>query len=148
MNRKDFIVHSCAACLGATALSGLFSACTATRYINGTLGKDGLTIGTDEFRIKKKDTVDYRSFIIVGHETLQYPVCVYRLSETEYTALWMCCTHQGAELQVSGDQLQCPAHGSEFNNKGLVKNGPASANLRSFPVMLNNHELFIDMRKP
>jgi len=148
MNRKDFIVNSCAACLGATALSGLLSSCTSTRYINGTIGKDGLTVSTKEFVIQKKDSVDYRSFIIVGHESLQYPVCVYRLTETEYTALWMRCTHQGAELQASGDHLQCPAHGSAFNNKGLVTNGPAANNLRSFPVTVNNNELFIDLRKP
>jgi len=59
----------------------------------------------------------------------------------------MKCTHQGAELQASGDVLQCPAHGSEFNNKGLVKTGPADTNLRTFPVVVNNNELFIDLRK-
>ena len=127
---------------------GMLSSCTSTRYINGVLGNNGLTVSTDAFRINKKNMVRYRSFIIAGHESLQYPVCIYRLSETEYTALWMRCSHQGAELQASGDQLQCPAHGSSFNNKGQVTNGPAAAHLRSFPVTLNNNELFIDMRKP
>lgn len=148
MNRRDFIVNSCAACLGASALSVMLNSCTSARYINGVMGKDGLTVPVDAFAIKKKDSVDYRSYIIVGHENLQHPVCVYRLGETEYTALWMRCTHQGAELQVSGDHLQCAAHGSEFNNRGAVTNGPAAGNLRSFPVTLSNNELFIDMRKP
>ena len=49
----------------------------------------------------------------------------------------MQCTHQGAELQASGDMLQCPAHGSEFNNKGTVTNGPADTDLRTFPVTVN-----------
>src|SRR4051812_46347856 len=140
MNRRHFIVHSCAACLGAAIIPGMLSSCTATRYINGVLVKDGLTVSTDEFRIKKKDQVHYRSFIIARHESLQYPVCIYRLSETEYTALWMRCTHQGAELQASGDQLQCPAHGSAFNSRGQATSGPAAGSLRSFPVTLNNNE--------
>jgi Rieske Fe-S protein len=71
----------------------------------------------------------------------------YPFAETEYTAVWMRCSHQGAELQASGDQLQCSAHGSEFSNKGKVTNGPADTDLRTFPVTVSNNELFIDLRK-
>lgn len=147
MNRKDFIINACGACMAA-GISGLLSSCTSTRYITGTLGKDGLTLNTDEFKITKKGKTSYRSFIIIHNEALQYPVCVYRFGEAGYAALWMRCTHQGTELQASGDYLQCPAHGSEFNNKGQVTNGPANKNLRTFPITLNNNELFIDLRKP
>jgi Rieske Fe-S protein len=59
----------------------------------------------------------------------------------------MKCAHQGAELQASGDYLQCPAHGSEFNNRGYVTSGPASTNLRTFPITVNEKEIFIDLRK-
>jgi Rieske Fe-S protein len=154
MNRKDFIINSCAACLSVTAISSMLTSCTATKYISGNLGKDGLTVSKDEFKIRQKslpagrqDNTAYRSFIIVRNDALQYPVCVYRFSDQEYSALWMRCTHQGTELQASGDFLQCPAHGSEFNNKGLVTNGPADSSLRTFPVTVTNNELFIDLRK-
>jgi Rieske Fe-S protein len=147
MNRKDFIINSCAVCLSATAISSLFTSCTATKYISGTLGKDGLTVNKDEFKIKQKGNTAYRSFIIIQNDALQYPICIYRLSDQEYSALWMQCTHQGAELNASGDFLQCPAHGSEFSNKGKVMNGPADNNLRIFPVTITDNELFIDLRK-
>ena len=147
MNRKDFIINSCAVCLSATAISSLFTSCTATKYITGNLGKDGLTISKDEFRIKQKRNTTHRSLLIIRNDALQYPICVYRFNDQEYSALWMQCTHQGAELQASGDFLQCPAHGSEFNNKGKVMNGPADINLRTFPVTVTNNELFIDLRK-
>jgi Rieske Fe-S protein len=147
MNRKDFIINGCAACLSATAVSSLFASCTATKYISGNLGKDGLIVSKDEFKIKQKQNTAYRSFIIIRNDALQYPVCVYRFSDQEYSALWMQCTHQGAELNASGDFLQCPAHGSEFSNKGKVMNGPADNGLRSFPVAVTNNELFIDLRK-
>lgn len=146
MDRRKFIRNSCTACLTATALGGILSSCTATKYISGTLGKDGLSVGLDEFEIKQKDKANHRSFIIIRNEALQYPICVYRLNENEYSALWMRCTHQGAELQASGDVLQCTAHGSEFDNKGTVKNGPADRNLRNFPVTVSNNQLFIDLR--
>jgi Rieske Fe-S protein len=146
MNRKDFIVNACGACLAMVGFSGLLSSCRSTKYITGTLGTDGLTVSVNEFKITQKGKAAYRSFIIILNEALQYPVCLYRFNTTEYSALWMRCTHQGTELQASGDFLQCPAHGSEFNNKGVVTNGPASHNLRSFPVTVNNNELFIDLR--
>ena len=55
--------------------------------------------------------------------------------------------HQGTEPQASGDFLQCPAHGSEFNNKAQVTNDSADNGLRTFPVIITNNELFIDLRK-
>ena len=148
MHRRDFITKSCTACLSVTAMAGVLSACQATHYIGGTLVKDGLTIPVDDFKTVKEDKNSaYRSFLIIRNEALQYPVCVYRFSNNQYTALWMRCSHQGTELQASGDVLQCSAHGSEFNNKGQVTSGPAENNLRTFPVTLHNNELFIDLRK-
>jgi Rieske Fe-S protein len=146
MNRKEFIKKSCTACIAATGMSSLLSSCSPTQYISGTLGKDGITINKNDFKVKQ-DNAAYRSFIIVRNDALQYPICVYRFSDEQYSALWMKCTHQGTELNASGDFLQCPAHGSEFNNKGKVRNGPADQDLRVFPVVISNNELFIDLRK-
>jgi len=147
MERRKFIKNSCTVCLSATALAGVLTSCTTTRYTSGTLGKDGLTVDTNEFISNENGKQTYRSFIIVRNDALQYPICVYRISEKEYSALWMRCTHQGAELQASGDYLQCTAHGSEFDNKGTVKNGQANKNLRNFPVTISKNQLFIDLRE-
>jgi len=147
MDRREFIKNGCAACLSATVISTLMPGCAATRYVSGTLTQDGITVKKGDFKIKQKGGTVRSSFIIVRNEALQYPICVYRFSEEEYSALWMRCTHQGTELQASGDLLQCSAHGSEFNNKGQVKSGPADINLRTFPVIINQDEIFIDLRK-
>ncbi len=146
MNRRKFIKNGCTVCLSVAGLTGVLSSCTTTRYINGTLGKDGLMVDLNEFVTRQNGKAAHHSFIIIRNEALQYPICVYRFSENEYSALWMRCTHQGAELQASGDYLQCTAHGSEFDNKGTVKNGPADRNLRNFPITVSNNQLFIDLR--
>ena len=148
MNRRDFIKNGCTACLSFTVLSALVTSCSPTKYVSGTIGKDGLTLSKDEFNISQKGGTAYASFIIVRNDALQYPICVYRFNDHQYSALWMKCTHQGTELQASGDIVQCPAHGSEFNNKGEERHGPASRNLRTFPVTVINNEIFIDLRKP
>ena len=147
MNRRNFIKNGCAACLSVSALSLAVSSCATLTNTTGKIVSDGLAISIEDFKIPGKRDGAYRSFLVVRNEALKYPICIYRFNENEYTALWMKCAHQGAELQASGDYLQCPAHGSEFNNKGKVTNGPASSNLRTFPVTVNDNEIFIDLRK-
>lgn len=87
-----------------------------------------------------------KKYVVVHNDILQYPVCVYRLEQNKFSALWMRCTHQGSELQVFGERLQCPAHGSEFNHVGDVQNGPADRALRTFPVTVENGYLKISLK--
>ena len=108
------------------------------------MGENGITIGLKDFETPKKG---FREYVVVRHESLQFPVCVYRLDNNNYSALLMRCTHQGAELQVSGDVLTCSAHGSEFSKTGKVLQSPASEDLRTFPVSVTGDQLFIDLRK-
>ena len=103
-------------------------------------------VDANEFVTKQNGRTAYSPFIVVRNDALQYPICLYRFNDQEYSALWMRCTHQGTELQASGDRLQCTAHGSEFDNRGSVKTGPADKSLRSFPVTVSNNQLFIDLR--
>lgn len=147
MNRRNFIVNSCGACLSTTVLSSFLSSCRFTKYASGQLNDDGILLNPIDFQITENGETTYRSYIIVRNEELKFPICVYRFSDMEYSALWMQCAHQGAEVQVSGSFLQCPAHGSEYDNKGRVTNGPATRNLRTFPVIVKNDQLFIDLRK-
>src|ERR1044072_7427179 len=130
MDRKTFIKAGCLACTSISLLGTILESCTTVRYAGGELNENGMLLDLKEFEAKK----GHRSYVIARHDDLQYPICVYRINETEYNALLMQCTHQGAELQVSGDQLTCPAHGSEFDKWGKVIQAPASADLRSFPV--------------
>lgn len=124
---------------------GLLQNCTGTRYIDAQLSGSELHVPVSAFEVVKNDAASYRKYIIVGHETLQYPICVYRLSDSQFRALLMRCTHQGTELQVFGDRLQCPAHGSEFTNSGAIQNGPAESPLRTFPVRIEHETLKLNL---
>ena len=50
-------------------------------------------------------------------KNLSFRFVYFVLIDRQFTAIWMECSHQGTRLQVYGDVLQCPAHGSEFSNK-------------------------------
>ena len=134
-------------CAGVSLLPAVLSGCQATHYVSGTVEQNGISVLKSEFAYQKKEQTLIRQYIIVQNDKLEFPIYVYRFSESEYSALWMKCSHQGAELQASGDHLQCPSHGSEFNNKGLVSNGPAEKNLRSFQVSVMTDKLLIDLRQ-
>jgi Rieske Fe-S protein len=144
MDRKTFIKNSCITCMGLALGGSLLQSCAGAKYVKGTLNDNGILVGLSEFEVKDKAP---RSYLIVRHDDLKYPVCVYNLGGGKYSALLMSCTHQGVELQASGDQLTCPAHGSEFDKLGNVTQSPAASPLRSFPVSVEKDQLFIDLRK-
>lgn len=146
MNRKDFIKSCGFACMGGTAMVTLLQSCAATKIGSAKILGDDLVLPLASFATKAGNEKHYKKYVVVQNDLLQYPICVYRISENEYTALWMRCSHQGAELQVFGDKLQCPAHGSEFDNKGGIQNGPAITTLRTFPIVIENDQLKISLK--
>jgi Rieske Fe-S protein len=142
MHRKEFIRTCGMACLGAAFLGVTFEGCSGSKMIAGVMDPSGLLVPLSAF---DQDKNSFRKYVVVQHEKLKYPICVYRFGAASYTALLMRCTHQGAELQVFGDRLECPAHGSRFSNEGVVENGPADTNLRSFPVKILQDQLHITL---
>jgi Rieske Fe-S protein len=146
MERKDFIKTCGFACLGGIGISILLESCGTLQILTGEIAGDDLIVPLTQFAIGPAHKKQFRRYIILNNDLLKFPICVYRFNETTYSALWMQCTHQGAELQVFGDKLQCPAHGSEFNNKGMMQNGPADTNLRSFPIIIEQDQIKISLK--
>jgi nitrite reductase/ring-hydroxylating ferredoxin subunit len=144
MERKAFIRTCGFACMSGSLLTVMLEGCGSTKMINGTIANTDLVVPAAAFLQKGER---YRKYVVVQHDQLAYPICLYRFSENRYSALLMRCTHQGTELQVFGDRLQCPAHCSEFTNQGVVKNGPADTNLRTFPVTVQNDQIYISLKK-
>jgi Rieske Fe-S protein len=142
MERKAFLKTCGFACLGSSVLIGALESCGTSKMVTGTINNSNLIVPMTAFQSNGA----YNKYIVVQQEQLKYPICVYRFSQTEYSAVLMRCTHQGAELQVFGDKLECPAHGSTFSNIGQVKNGPADTNLRTFPVIVQNDQLLISLK--
>jgi Rieske Fe-S protein len=143
MERREFIKTCGFTCMGGTLLGSFLEGCSSTRMIPGVLSGSDLVIPVSAFSLTDGK---HRNYVVVQNEQLRYPICLYRFGEDQYSAVLMRCTHQGTELQVFGDRLQCPAHGSEFNNKGVVQNGPADTNLRAFPVTVQNNQINISLK--
>ena len=145
MNRKDFLKTCGFACLGGSAIVTLMQSCTVTKTISGNIENSDLMVAISDFESVSDDKIIFKKYVIINNDVLKFPICVYRIEENKYNALWLECTHQGNEVQVFGDKLQYPAHGIEFSNSGLVTNGPADRNLRTFPVTIEGNYLKISL---
>jgi len=144
MDRKQFLKTCGGSCLGLLGLSVL-AECKPTRHVQGTLANNQLQIEKKEFILVKNEKIKYRNSIITKPDNSDYPIVIYRFSETEYSALLLRCTHQSNELTMNGDILSCPAHGSEFNNKGEAIQGPAEQKLQSFKVTSDEKNIYIQL---
>jgi cytochrome b6-f complex iron-sulfur subunit len=74
------------------------------------------------------------SFALIGDL-----IVAYSTAKT-YVALSKKCTHLGTidvAFDSGANNLQCPAHGSEFGLTGAVEKGPAVASLKAYKAVLS-----------
>ena len=109
------------------------------------LAKSVILAPIAEFEIPKKSEMTYRSFVLVKTTSENFPICLYKTGENEYTASLMKCTHRGCELNVGGGIYSCPCHGSEFDTKGGVLEGPADQDLKTFKTTIKNENIYIEL---
>lgn len=62
-----------------------------------------------------------------------------------FIAVWRICTHGACEVSWEPEtrEIVCPCHLSRFSEEGLVMEGPATEDLRSFPVARAGDSLWI-----
>jgi cytochrome b6-f complex iron-sulfur subunit len=146
MERRYFIKSCGWACLGIASLSTILEACQLSHYYaNYSFEKEVITIKKQEFMISGNEKKEKRNFILIKSEKLSYPVVIFQLNDTDYSALLLECTHKSCELQPQANYLLCPCHGSEFNHLGIVQNPPAEDNLKSFKVNADNENIYLHL---
>lgn len=63
------------------------------------------------------------------------PVVVLAMDDGTFSALSPICTHRGCTVDVQGDRLVCPCHGSTYDRGGRVLRGPAERALARFEAV-------------
>ena len=74
------------------------------------------------------------------------PLYVLALSDGVFTVVSPICTHRGCTVDVQGQRLVCPCHGSTYDREGRVLKGPAERSLDRHNVVVAQGVLEIDMR--
>jgi Rieske Fe-S protein len=72
-------------------------------------------------------------------------IYVLVLDDGEHAALSPICTHQGCTVDISGDRLICPCHGSTYDRRGEVLRGPAPQALRRYRLTRTEEGLIIEL---
>lgn len=148
MHRKEFLRTCTGGCLLALGL-GFVGRVAAAVPQNIQKERDStsniLPVLKDRFMKVKKEKVSYRPYLMITDVPYEWPIALYRFSDTEYCAILMRCSHQGTELSAHGELLSCPAHGSEFDTRGQVLNGPAEAALQTFEVTSDETNVYIHL---
>lgn len=145
MERRNFIKQCGVLGLSCIGLSASLNSCNSVHHVTGVVSNNGIRMSRSEFTQLKGGRSSFRKYIIMRVENLNFPIVIYRFSETDFKALLLRCTHQSYELNVNGDMISCSAHGSEFTNKGDVTLGPAEQSLQSFPISTDEFNIYIHL---
>jgi Rieske Fe-S protein len=72
-------------------------------------------------------------------------ILLWRAGPTEFAATSIVCTHMGCEVEVAegGKSLACPCHGSQYNEDGTVRHGPAERALRRYVVESDDAQITV-----
>lgn len=146
MDRRNFIKSSCLTCVSSIGAMWLLQACKTTKQVtNFQYKQNKITIYKSEFIALKNDKKIERKFIVLKPENLPFPIAVYKLSNNDYNASLLQCSHQGCELSPYETTMVCPCHGAEFNAKGEVTQGPAETSLKTFITTHDNENIYIQI---
>jgi cytochrome b6-f complex iron-sulfur subunit len=137
VGRRAF-VGRCACALAGLALGGCAS--LATRRVVPVDGRIELTLARHPELLQPAG-----SLRLVADGELD-PLYVLALTGGSYSVVSPICTHRGCTVNVTGDRLVCPCHGSTYDRAGKVLKGPAEHPLTRYPARVADGVLAIDLR--
>jgi nitrite reductase/ring-hydroxylating ferredoxin subunit len=100
----------------------------------------------NEFAMAKSANLKINQPIAVANPSLDYPSRGYIIIRREdgVIAFSSRCTHLGRDVEISGSQLVCFAHGSYFEaTTGKPTGGPATRNLILLPTIEGDGTIFV-----
>lgn len=76
-------------------------------------------------------------------EGQQHPLIVVVDQGGKHSVISSECTHKGCTVEVQGERIVCPCHGSTYDRRGEVLKGPAQRALRKYPARLTSDGILI-----
>lgn len=135
--RRKFLQKSGAISIGVACggLNALVTGCSSYRYAAYTEKNGDLAVAKSDFELNP--------FVLIRYPAFPASIYILKISEDKYSALLLECTHKRCEVKPAPELLICPCHGSEYSNTGKVLNPPAEKDLVSFPVRLDEENIYV-----
>ena len=137
MHRREFV----AAC-GLSLLAPLIGACASLAALRVPVEGGRVRVRLSEH----PSLAQPGGTLKILPEGAEDPLYVLSLGNDDFTVLSPICTHRGCTVDVQGDRLVCPCHGSTYDRRGQVLRGPAERALQRYDVALAEGILQIAMR--
>jgi cytochrome b6-f complex iron-sulfur subunit len=138
IDRRDF-VGLCAGAVAGLTMAGCAS--LMTRTVTPIDGRLELAL------VQYPELLEPGGSLKILPEGQSDPLYVLALDGGAYAALSPTCTHLGCTVEIQGERLVCPCHGSAYDRAGAVLKGPAQAPLTRFRAQLGTDGvLVVDLR--
>ena len=139
MDRKEFIKTSCGICLfiGTGFFLSPLSSCSNLSVFKTSVNKNTLVVSLSLF-----DTTNLQ---IVRAKELDYDIAIQKQKDGSFIALLMRCTHADNGVNYTGSGYICNLHGSTFDAKGNVTQGPAERPLKQMKIEVNSTNIIIHL---
>lgn len=137
MDRRGF-VGVCGGALAGAAITGCAS--VMVRPVTAVDGRVSLALSDHPELARPNGSIAIQ---VAG---IPDPLLVLNAGERRYVVLSPICTHRGCTVEVAGDRLECPCHGSQYTREGGVMQGPAERALQRFTAAVSDQRLVIDLR--
>jgi nitrite reductase/ring-hydroxylating ferredoxin subunit len=128
--RRRFLGMCGGGCAALLGLSPLLAACASlvTRTVRPVDGRIDLALA------QYPELTEPRGSLKIVPEGQSEPIYVLSLPDASFAALSPICTHLGCTVDISGEVLICPCHGSTYDRGGKVLRGPAERALTRYGV--------------
>jgi Rieske Fe-S protein len=134
--RREFVA-TCTVCCASLLLTGCASLVTHPVPVSG--GRVRLSLAGFP------DLARPDGAIRILPDGMTDPIYVLARADDQFGALSPICTHRGCTVDVQGDRLVCPCHGSTYDRDGRVLKGPAQRALTRYPVTRSGDDLVIEV---
>ncbi len=130
-SRRDFLKTLGAAVVSSTGAPLLLSGCVGLATVRAQVGQNKIKLNQKETQALNAPN----GILIVKAPQLPGPIILRNLAEVGIVAVSSICTHRGCEVRPMPHSLQCPCHGSEYDELGEVLEGPATRPLKRYEVI-------------
>lgn len=141
MKRRSFIKRSCLVCAGlaaGTSVLTLLEGCATAKI-------QKVSVVNKVISIDAALCNELQKVLVLRTDDLEYDVLLYYVSNANYSAVLLKCTHYDNPVFVNNKEVFCPSHGSKFDFTGKVLTEPATQSLKSFKVKLDNQTIKINI---
>lgn len=88
--------------------------CTGIYYATASAADNQLILAKSEFIIDLEKNKK-RTYVLVKSEKLDFPICVYQISDNQYASSLPKCAHRGVSLMLAEEYIL--VHATEVNSQ-------------------------------